>query len=190
MEPPKNHEKDKKMTPFKRDEMLDSGHLRVARVLKLEGENTMKSIIFLIAILAAPTVFANQVPLVIKESHSGHVAPAYVRMEKCELYLDKVDITRSFGTGDDRVTLTEKRPVSLSREAMLSVSLAKLEAVAETDNRLCDGPSTSIHFYDGQVLFSTGGCGSPRKEREGPYSQRLRAILDTYCPTTHDFVRR
>jgi len=36
------------------------------------------------------------------------------------------------------------------------------------------------------ILFTTGGCGSPRKERQGNASRMLRELVDAYCPTTHD----
>jgi len=91
---------------------------------------------------------------------------------------------------DSALQLAEERKITLTGNVKKVIELAKEEKVEEKDNMLCDGPSTSIVAggeNDGVLIYSTGGCGSPRKQRTGVNSQKLRSIVDIYCPQTFDF---
>jgi hypothetical protein len=147
----------------------------------------MKTVlIFALGMLAAPA-FASNDALVTKSSYPGYTSPDWVRTERCEVYLDKVVITRNFGySGESGFTATETRPVTITPSILAVIERAKTEELKETPNGLCDGPGTGVSSGE-LVLFSTGGCGSPRLERNGGGSRMLRDLADTYCPKTYDF---
>lgn len=136
---------------------------------------------------------ASTEPLVIKSSYSGYVPPEWERGERCEVYLDHVVITKHFGA----VTVEEQRVVKVSPEIVKLIADAATASIESKPNGLCDGPSTSIAATQinadeepGSVLlFSTGGCGSPRLERQGSAARNLRDLVGTYCATTHDIER-
>lgn len=129
--------------------------------------------------------------LISKHSGGGFMAPEYAGFERCEVFADKVVLTHQYGMQQaTALTLTEERKVALTGDVKKVIELAKAEAVEEKENMLCDGPSTSITAggeADPVLLFTTGGCGSPRKQRNGVYSNKLRSIADIYCPNTFDF---
>lgn len=130
-------------------------------------------------------------PLIVKSSGGGFVHPEFGGNVRCELYNNKVVITNQYGfQGPSAFSAKEVRSIALSRPLQPIIDLAKTEAIEEKPNNLCDGPSTSVVASPDQdqvLLFTTGGCGSPRKERTGRASSKLRALIDIYCPMTHDF---
>lgn len=136
------------------------------------------------ALALAPT------PIIRKSNYTGFTAPEFTRFEQCEVYVDKVVITKQFGS----TKIIETRALQTSGLHEL-VTAAKAEPVKETPNFLCDGPSTTIDAFENQAndqverveLFSTGGCGSPSRNREGNQAETLRNIMALYCPTTYKF---
>jgi hypothetical protein len=127
-------------------------------------------------------------PRIVKRNATGYVTPESSREEVCEVYSDHVLITRTYG---DHLVQKENRPVHISnlKEAILG---AFNETVSSTPATMCDGPTTvtSAEILGLStptiVLFQTGECGQPRLFREGPESQNLRDIVDSFCPVTHD----
>ena len=69
----------------------------------------------------------------------------------------------------------------------MALERALKEKIEEKENGLCDAPGTSIKMGV-ELLFATGGCGSPRKDRVGPFSTALKNVVNTYCPNTYDYV--
>ncbi|HUP57220.1 MAG TPA: hypothetical protein VM598_07185 [Bdellovibrionota bacterium] len=129
-------------------------------------------------------------PYIIKSSHSGFTPPEYVRHETCEVLSDRVRITRHLGSGEAGVETVEEKKLAISPTIANVIARAQAEPVVERANGLCDGPSTTIATSlrgPEHVLFTTGGCGSSRKERNGPYSKILRELVDQYCAKTYDF---
>jgi hypothetical protein len=137
--------------------------------------------------LAAPTK-----PLLSKASGGGFMAPEYSGYERCDVYPDKVVITHQFGyVTETALQVNEERKINLVGNVKLVVEKAAQEKVEEKPNGLCDGPSTTIQADNGGqalLLFTTGGCGSPRKDRSGPLSTKLKEIVNLYCPRTIDFA--
>lgn len=124
--------------------------------------------------------------LVTKTNHPGHVLPAMGRVETCEVFQDRVVIRRQFGFDEAKgFRAVEVREVKITGEIEKAIEAAAGEKLVEKENMLCDGPSTFVNAGD-TVLFSTGGCGNPRKERNGASSSLLRALVDNYCPVTHN----
>jgi hypothetical protein len=148
----------------------------------------MKTILFFTLVAASISVAAEEKPYITKTSGGGYVHPDYTQWEKCEVYRDHVLVSKLYGSGDTKTVSNEVRPVKFDGNLSEVVKKAAAEKVVEKDNGLCDGPSTTIKAED-VVIFSTGGCGSKRIAREGPFSRRLTLIVDNYCPTTHDFNR-
>lgn len=121
-------------------------------------------------------------PLLIKVSNTGFVPPEWARSERCEVGESKVILTRTYSFKKIQYQFpfeTEENTI----EDM--IEKARHEKLVFQDNHLCDGPSTLIKAGDDLLLYSTGGCGSPKKIRQGPYSLALRDIASTFCPTTH-----
>lgn len=141
--------------------------------------------LFLIALVSAPA-FAAPAALVTKTNGSGHVHPDYYRSEKCEVFADRVVITRAYGMGVNGLKTVETLNVSVAGDLKQVIANATAANVAEKENMLCDGPSTTISTGN-TLLYSTGGCGTPRKEREGAAARALRSLVDAHCPVTHDF---
>lgn len=121
--------------------------------------------------------------LVTKINHPGYVMPDHAIVEKCEIFQDSVVISRAFG-GNDPVVTVEKRDVKGSGNIKALIQAADKAKLEQKDNGLCDGPATGVKAGS-VVLYSTGGCGSPRLERSGGASFLLRSMIDTYCPVTH-----
>lgn len=156
----------------------------------------MKALLFTSTVLlgfASSSILQAQA-LVEKTNASGFTMPEFVRSETCSVYPNYVKITNRYGGfSDQSFTTTEIVKVRIS-EGIENVLRTATEAkLSETDNYLCDAPSTSITAnYGGQeyLLFTSGGCGSNRKQREGGAAQMLRDLVDRYCPVTHDFGKQ
>jgi hypothetical protein len=154
-----------------------------------------RSLLALTALItAAPLAIAAPQPLITKTNGPGYTLPEYMRFETCEVFLDQVVITQRFGYPEQLgFTKREVRPITLDKAIHNVLNVASQEELIKNDNLLCDAPSTSITFRGNPepfVLFSSGGCGSPRLDRQGPATQMLRELVDQYCPVTHDYGRR
>ena len=129
--------------------------------------------------LGLPPVPAEK-PLVTKSSGAGFVMPDFARSEVCDVYADRVEITKSFGS----LTVTETKFQLIDGDVQSVIDLAAEEETQETENFLCDGPSTFIVAGGDVVLYSTGGCGSPKQQKNGPATQILIDLASTHCPKT------
>jgi hypothetical protein len=124
--------------------------------------------------------------LVTKVSGSGFVMPDWARSERCEVFADKVVTTRTFGGSDEdgRFTVRDVRRIHITAGISRILARAAAEAETSTPNDLCDAPSSSITAATEQgsfTLFNTGGCGSPRIERNGGASGMLIELANRYC---------
>jgi hypothetical protein len=139
-------------------------------------------------LLVSASALAAPKPLITKSSGGGYMMPIYAGFETCEVYADRVVITRHLGNDPTGVALTETRKLEIQGDLRQTIIAANQEKTAEKENGLCDGPSTSISADAGSThveLFSTGGCGTPSKFRSGPYTERLKSIAALYCPKTY-----
>jgi hypothetical protein len=135
---------------------------------------------------ALPILPPEEQPLIVKSNGSGFVSADWNRSETCEIYSNRVVITRNFGLDN---AIVETRAIELVGDIAAVIVKAAAEPLTETDNFLCDGPSSFI--FAGApgsevTLFSTGGCGSPEQVRNGGASQILTDMVLTYCPKLHD----
>lgn len=152
----------------------------------------MKKVFFAL-VLTGVAIAAPSKPLITKSSGGGFTAPEHAGYERCEVFANKVVITHQMGMHTPTaLQLTEERKVNLTGDVKLVIEKAREERVEEKPNFLCDGPSTGVVANQGNkeedvLLFSTGGCGSSRKERSGVFSSKLRQIADLYCAKTFDF---
>lgn len=136
-------------------------------------------------VLSSTAFAALKTPLLVKSSGSGFTPPEHRRGETCEVFEDGVVIRRIYGT----TQVVEKLNVTVSESIKEQIIAASKAEIVAKDNTLCDGPSTSIvanlvSVDDRILLYATGGCGSPRKTRQGTAASMLTAIVDTYCPKT------
>lgn len=127
----------------------------------------------------------NQRPLLVKINEPGYVIEDYYFGETCKLYRDRVEIEyRMRGH-----TLKEVKRLSGASGIGQLVQKAQQEKILETENFLCDGPSTTLNGMDksGQevLLYSTGGCGAPKKVREGGAAFALAQLMTQYCLKTY-----
>jgi hypothetical protein len=125
-------------------------------------------------------------PFVVKSNHSGFTPVEWSRTEVCEIHADKVVLTKGFGS----IQTVETRKLDVTGDLAELVRQAAEETATEKDNYLCDGPSTYVvgrtaADEEGVVLFTTGGCGSPSKSRNGAAARILRDLVDSYCPKTY-----
>lgn len=119
-------------------------------------------------------------PLLIKASATGFVPVEWSHSEKCEVYANKVVLTKTYGGK----TVSTTYPFSGEESVKDLIEEASHEELQEDDNYRCDGPSTTISAGE-LLIYSTGGCGSPKKSRQGPGAHALTDIIGTFCPTTH-----
>lgn len=127
-------------------------------------------------------------PLIIKMSATGFTPIEWARTERCEVFSDQVLMTRTYA----RTEVKYEFPFTLQGSIEHLIEEAADEKMTSEPNYMCDGPSTSVkatYQKDGiaqeVLLYSTGGCGSPKKQRSGPNSLALIDIASTFCPTTH-----
>jgi hypothetical protein len=149
----------------------------------------MKTLI-LTTLLSAGAFAAQESTLLLsKANYPGFVRGEAVRIEKCDIYMDKVVITRTYGADEESTfTASEERKLTLTEGVTKAIEKAATEKMEEKPNGLCDGPGTDIIAHKGAeevVLFDTGGCGSPGKDRKGGATWMLRDLIDLYCPKTH-----
>ncbi len=169
---------------------------RTPRFYFLKKDKIMNSRIMLAltGFLAAPLAFSAPQALITKTNGTGFTLPEYTRFESCEVFMNKVVVTQRFGYPDQLgFTKREVRPITLDASIRKVIEAAQSEDVTKDDNFLCDAPSTTVQFSGNPeplTLFSSGGCGSPRLDREGPASQMLKELVNQYCPVTYDFGRR
>jgi hypothetical protein len=133
---------------------------------------------------------AAEEPIVTKHNQTGFTTALGRREEVCSVYRDRVVILRRFGTGPGSFEQRERQPITVSRGVVEAARRALAEDVESTPNPTCDGPITRTvlgPLESDEILFHTGGCGSDRQERQGPHSEALRDLVDTYCPLTHEF---
>lgn len=140
--------------------------------------------------LASVSAFANQQPYLTKYSASGFVPIEWSRSDKCEVFESEVLMTRTYA----RSAVHYRIPFSAEDSLNEMIEKAQGERFKLEDNYMCDGPATTIKarfVAEGSeesqeiLLYSTGGCGSPKRVRFGPYSSALVDIASTFCPTTH-----
>lgn len=127
-------------------------------------------------------------PLLVKINSAGFVPLPYARSEKCEVFETHVLMTRTYGLRSVEYNI----PLKAEDTIRDLIEEASNERMVLEDNYMCDAPATtvkvSIHKdgVDKDVLiYSTGGCGAPKKYRQGPASYSLMDIASTFCPKTH-----
>ena len=120
------------------------------------------------------------VAMIVKISASGFGPAEWARSEKCEVFQEQILMTRTYGKRE----VFYQWPFDAQDTVSQLVAEAAQEKLRLENNYMCDGPSTTVKAGD-LVLYSTGGCGTPKKVRVGPASQALIDIASTFCPTTH-----
>ncbi|WP_408098660.1 hypothetical protein ACJVC5_07035 [Peredibacter sp. HCB2-198] len=150
----------------------------------------MKILSFVFLGLISLSAFADRQPFITKVSSTGFMPVEWSRSDKCEVFDTEVLLTRTYG----RTSVQYMFPFSSEESLNELIEKAQSERIKLEDNYMCDGPSTVIKarfVVEGSeeaaevLLYSTGGCGSPKKVRVGPYSSALVDIASTFCPTTH-----
>ncbi len=137
----------------------------------------------------AAAVHAAEQPIIVKTNESGYVPDEYILRETCRVFSDRVEIERRLGTA----VVNEVRSITGGASLLDLVTKASREALSTEDNQICDLPTTRILGYPagsgagGQILlFETGGCGEPKKTREGGSAYLLREFINGYCPKTNE----
>lgn len=142
----------------------------------------MKVLVLVALFILATAAQAADEPLLTKSSGGGLTHPQYQRAESCALYAGRVEITEVYGT----VISKEVRKVTVSASIREALEEAAKEEVKETENGICDAPGTYVAAGKLEI-FSSGGCGSPKRVRTGPYSDMLRQLIGQYCPLNYFF---
>ncbi|MFP5386162.1 MAG: hypothetical protein ACLGHN_08795 [Bacteriovoracia bacterium] len=127
-------------------------------------------------------------PILIKTNSAGFAPLPYARSEKCEVFQTHVLMTRTYGLR----SIEYNFPMKAGDVIHELVEEASQEQFALEDNYMCDAPATTVKARlqkDGVekdiLIYSTGGCGAPKKYRQGPASYSLMDIASTFCPKTH-----
>lgn len=127
-----------------------------------------------------------QLPILVKSNSPGYVLPDFSFAEKCSLYADRVEI--EYRMSDSIVK--EVRSLKGAKSLELLVTRAATDKLRYEDNLLCDGPTTEVFGYSRNtpnkvVVYSTGGCGTPKAIREGGAAYQLMRFIENYCAKTH-----
>lgn len=150
---------------------------------------------FLLLILVSATAYTQNmsiyrhdvedgIPLIKKVSGTGFTRVEYRRSEECSVYVNKLVIKRTVG----KVTLTEYKDIFVERSIVAVAEAAMKEEAKKTPNNLCDGPGTSVSVLGDTlngIVYSTGGCGSPKIEKSDTNSKTILDIINRYCPKTY-----
>ncbi|NBV50786.1 hypothetical protein EBR78_06165 [bacterium] len=128
----------------------------------------------------------NRLPILVKSNSPGYVLPDFSFGEKCSLYADRVEIEYRMSES----IVKEVRSLKGAKSLELLVSRAATDKLRYEDNLLCDGPSTEVVGYSRNttnkvVVYSTGGCGTPKAIREGGAAYQLMRLIENYCAKTH-----
>lgn len=140
------------------------------------------SVLFFGFILSPPSLGQNeQKPLLIQINSPGYVPEDYFFKETCKMYRDRVDIEYNLAGK----LITETRRISGDTSLEELISRAKQEDITETPNLICDLPSTKIFGFDSTgaevLLYSTGSCGTAKRERNGGAAFILTTLIGKYC---------
>lgn len=101
--------------------------------------------------------------------------------ETCRLYQDRVEVEYRLAGQ----VINEVRKISGASLIEKLISQAEQENITENPNMICDGPSTTVIGLEKVLLYSTGGCGTPKQIREGGAAFTLMTLVGKYCPETH-----
>jgi hypothetical protein len=150
----------------------------------------------LIVLFSSFTHANNERPILGKYNHPGFVMREHYQATACEVFAGGYVVKSiSKGTPSGEILTTQeahKMRIGVDEVRRL-MSEAIAEKIEETDNYMCDGPSTSMIAYveknvspEGmQTLYATGGCGTPRLRTIGVSSKKLFELLAEFCPTTY-----
>jgi len=128
----------------------------------------------------------NRLPILVKSNSPGYVLPDFSFSEKCSLYADRVEIEYRMSES----TVTEVRNLKGAKSLEVLVTRAASDKLRYEENLLCDGPTTEVFGFSRNastkvVLYSTGGCGTPKAIREGGAAYQLMRLVENYCARTH-----
>jgi hypothetical protein len=125
-------------------------------------------------------------PLLVKTSknHAGFLADR--REESCKLYPGEIHVYESNGGID----ITHIYEINVDEDINEIILAAEDEEVSKSSSKLgCDDPGTAVTAYTDEnrqvILYTAGGCASPRMERKGPNSKYLMDLVGSYCKTTY-----
>ena len=118
-------------------------------------------------------------PLLTKGTFSGFVMNGFQRPQICDVYADKVVITKGYGL----ISVKETVAIEIEGDIQSIIDAASEEQLTEEGAAACDGPSTHISAGN-TVLYSTGGCGSKKQVRDGVNTKALIDMVGAYCPRT------
>lgn len=123
-------------------------------------------------------------PFLVKTSSNFAAKPELVKSEKCEVYSDRVVVTKNF------FGKTLSYTINLKTDSLSDlVSMAKneeLEVLGTSTS--CEGARTKVMAYDNSeevLLYSSMSCDDALKMRQGVYTYSLIEIANTFCPKTY-----
>lgn len=125
--------------------------------------------------------------LMTKTNLAGFQPADTIRTEKCEIFADKVVITKHYGV---RMKTVEEKAVELVGPIEAIMQASQQEPVTKKPGRICDAPGTVIEAnLDGEtfLLFRSSDCGIEGLRREGSATSILMDIMVAYCPVIHRF---
>ncbi len=136
----------------------------------------------LVLLVGTGTASGADAPLLTKTYQSGYTPAEWARPARCDVYTDKVVIERRYGDVSDKgFVAREEKAIQIMGGIDKVIQAAQSEKLTETENSMCDGPEWQASAGN-FVLYGSGGCGTPRKDRKGPNSRMLIDLVNIYCP--------
>lgn len=147
----------------------------------------LRSLLVSASLLLTSAAFADETPMLVKTTGGGYMHPDFYRSTKCEIFVDKVVVTKSVAqswqTREEKVLYTD-------RNALLQLSLkveeaSKAELVTEGP-MIMDAPMThwvAMHRGEEVLLKSVFSVleGKPYETRKGEAAHSLVYLLDGLC---------
>lgn len=142
----------------------------------------------ILSTLLSQAAFARYVgPRLIKDSRSGFTLPEFSKTELCEIYTDKVVITRVQGEKSEVKTI-ETKTVQLEADTFGLVAELKKAPLIDSAGPV-DGPS---NFYIGielqpndstrnVTIYAENGYTGQIQERDNSKARLLRDVMDNLC---------
>ncbi len=148
----------------------------------------MKTILPVLLILGFSTsAFAGyNGPLMTKVTHSGFTAPEWAFSTKCEIYYNKIIITKSNGaTLNESVSMTQEVPIAMDGKPYSLINTASSGTI-EQGPMLADAGQTTYTAFkilpnDAVERVDLLGKGSMNYTNKSPAARTLINFLDQVC---------
>ncbi len=140
----------------------------------LKGDNMKNTILFIAILFLAGIANAGDKAVLTKTYTSGFVPPELSQSERCEIFEDKIVITKASAG----LTSVKKQKISLSGDIYSTISKAAQGEIVK-DVETIDAPTTEYTALGSSIRLQAKGSGEYRNT--APEAQTLVLFIDQNC---------